>query len=377
MKLSRITATEVIVPAREGAIDSPGHSRPLHKLARGAESGWSIQFDAVPKLILEVEAEDGTIGLGECYRGHSWEIIEAFAMKLLDHPLTELSWQRLPLPPRREYDGFECAILDLRAKSLGIRVVDLFGGQVRERVKVAAWSGHRSLSEIGELAARFQSQGFDCLKFKCDLDDDVEAWCREIVRAAPDLKVTLDPNERWESRPASLERLRKLEAIGNLFCLEEPIPRWNLDDLRRLREASSIPVVLHVSLPYREQGQKLEDAVLALRAGAVDGFNFNGSAAEFQRLAHLAELAGLPCWHGSEVDLGILEARYLHSAAAAPACTWPSDIFGRLIRSHDLLAEPLTIEPPHAVLPAKPGLGVDLDRTALHRFRTDQRTFTA
>jgi muconate cycloisomerase len=117
-------------------------------------------------------------------------------------------------------------------------------------------------------------------------------------------------------------------------------------------------------------GQMPQDAVRALRANAVDGFNFNGSASEFQRFAHLASLAGLSCWHGSEVDLGILEARYVHSAAAAESCVWPSDIFGRLIRSHDLLRKPLQINPPHAILPEGPGLGVELDPSALEHFRT-------
>jgi muconate cycloisomerase len=377
MKITRIIATEVVVPAHEGAINSPEINRPLHKLAQGASSGWSIQFDQLPKLILELETEDGVIGLGECYRAHNWEIIEAFAQKLLGEQLDSISLQRLPLPFRREYDGFECAVLDARAKSLGVRVVDLLGGPVREHVKIAAWSSHRTLNEIPDLATDFLAQGYDSLKFKCDLDDDVAGWCRAIADAAPGLMVTLDPNERWESRADTMQRLRQLEEIGNVFCLEEPIPRWNLEDMRLIRESSAIPIALHVSLPYREQGQKMEDALMAVKANAVDGFNFNGSASEFQRLSSFADLAGLSCWHGSEVDLGILEARYIHSCAAASACVWPSDIFGRLIRSHDLLEEALEIKPPYAELPKGPGLGVSLDRDAVKHFQTNQRIYTA
>lgn len=90
---------------------------------------------------------------------------------------------------------------------------------------------------------------------------------------------------------------------------------------------------------------------------------------QFMRLSDLAHLAGKPCWHGSKIDLGITEAGYVHAAAAAPACTWPSDIFGRLIREHDLLTVPLAFEGKFVRVPTGPGLGVALDPEALARYR--------
>src|SRR6185503_2571585 len=107
----------------------------------------------------------------------------------------------------------------------------------------------------------------------------------------------------------------------------------------------------------------------------VDGFNFNCGLAKFRELDAIAHAANLPCWHGSEVDLGILEAMYVHQSAAAKSCVWPGDIFGRMIRSHDLLETPLAFEPPYVRIPADgPGLGVKLDAAAIDRFRTSQRT---
>ena len=58
MKIKRITAHEVIVPAHQGAIDSPGMNKPLHKLPIGVKSGWSVQFDQVPKLIIKLELDN-------------------------------------------------------------------------------------------------------------------------------------------------------------------------------------------------------------------------------------------------------------------------------------------------------------------------------
>jgi muconate cycloisomerase len=133
--------------------------------------------------------------------------------------------------------------------------------------------------------------------------------------------------------------------------------------------------VLHVSLPYIYHGQRVHDAIRALQLSAVDGFNFNGGLVGFQQLDRIAWAAGLPCWHGSEIDLGISEAMYLHQCAAAPSCTWPSDIFGRLIREHDLLAKPLDIRPPFAMLPRGNGLGIELDRDATRHYQTDTREY--
>jgi muconate cycloisomerase len=53
----------------------------------------------------------------------------------------------------------------------------------------------------------------------------------------------------------------------------------------------------------------------------------------------------------------------------------PSDIFGRLIRSHDLLRRPLRIEPPYAFLPEGAGLGVELDDAARIEFRTVEKEY--
>jgi muconate cycloisomerase len=368
MKIARITCYEVIVPARKGSIDSPAVSKPLHKLPVGATQGWSVQFDTLSKIVVSMELESGMTGWGELYRGHSPSMADEIARLLLGRELDSLVLQKLPFVFCREYDGFECAIWDLYARSRNMRVVDLLGGALREKVKVGAWSSHRVTEEIGDLVRRFQSQGYDCIKFKSDLDDDVAGWCASIAANAPGMQVILDPNERWEHAFEARKRIDDLRETGNVLCLEDPIPRWKIAEYAGLRAYSSIPIVLHVSLPYIQHGQRISDAIRAIQLQAVDGFNFNSGLADFQRMDHIASAAGLPCWHGSEIDLGILEAMYVHSSAAAAACTWPGDIFGRMIREHDLLKKPLRFEPPFVHLPDGPGLGIEPDPDALAHY---------
>jgi muconate cycloisomerase len=370
----RLDFEEVIVPAHPGVINSESLNKPLHMLPVGGKQAWSTQFDELPKLIMRMTLKDGTVGLSEFYRDHNWATVEGVSNLLLGQSVADLCLQDLPIALCREYDGFECAIWDAYAKSLGVPLHRLLGGAVRTHVKISAWSSHRTVDEIGPWVRQYHEQGFDCIKFKCDLDDDVVAWCRKIKEYAPGMKVIFDPNQRWENSGNARPILRALEEVGNVLLLEDPIARWMVQDYAALRQFTSIPMVLHVSLPYVFQGQRPYEAVNAIAHGAVDGFNFNGGLAKFHSLANLAHMAGLYCWHGSEVDLGILEAMYVHQAAAAASCVWPSDIFGRMIRSHDLLRTPLAIRPPHILVPEGPGLGIEIDQDAVRRFKVSERT---
>jgi muconate cycloisomerase len=369
LTLRRWRFTEVVVPARQNSVNHASLDRPLHKLPVAGKAGWSLQFDELPKLICELELNNGVVALSEFYRGHSWDTVETTARRLLGASVLDFPLQQVPVARCREHDGFELALWDGFAKSHDLRLCDLLGGPVRDQVKVSAWTGHRLAEESASMAADVAARGFDCWKFKCDLDDDVAGWCQAVRKGAPGMSIILDPNERWDHPHEAKRRLRALAEVGNLLCLEDPLPRWMLPEYAALKRLGLAAIVLHISLPYVEHGQRVHDAIRAIQSDAVDGFNFNGGLAEFQQLDHIAAAAGLPCWHGSEVDLGILEAMYVHQAAAAASCTWPSDIFGRLVREHDLLSEPLRLAPPMVQLPTGPGLGVELDRSALAHYR--------
>jgi L-alanine-DL-glutamate epimerase-like enolase superfamily enzyme len=91
--------------------------------------------------------------------------------------------------------------------------------------------------------------------------------------------------------------------------------------------------------------------------------------ASFVSNCYLAQVEGLPVWHGSGNDLGIIDAAYTHSCAAAPNCTLPSDILGYL-REDDLVVTPIEIKDSYATVPTTPGLGVELDEDAAKKYHT-------
>ena len=60
----------------------------------------------------------------------------------------------------------------------------------------------------------------------------------------------------------------------------------------------------------------------------------------------------------------------LHVAAACPAYSLPNDstYYGL---ADDVLAEPFVIERGTIAVPTKPGLGIDIDRDKLQKFRLE------
>ncbi len=369
MKIVRIEMTPVAVPAREGAINSPGRGAPLD-VSHGGTDSRSRPPDELVKWILRVHTDDGVVGVGESRGGVRPDAMRWIAGWLLGVDVAALNLRDLPIPPAREYGGFEVAIFDLVGKALGVPAYRLLGGAYRDRVHCSAWFGQRSPDDAGDWAARYQELGYDCLKFKGSLREDPVETCQAVrARCGPDFRVIIDPQCGWE-RPSEVHRfLRRLEAVGNVWTLANPIPQWDLRNWRKLRDKSLIPLSLTTTVWRDDSTQKPQDVILALQQGAVDSFGFSGPMSWVQKLGGIAEVAGTPFWHSGELDLGILEASYLHVAAACKACTLPSDIFGRLIREHDLLTTPLEYDgASHFAVPQGPGLGIELDEDAVAQY---------
>jgi muconate cycloisomerase len=260
-------------------------------------------------------------------------------------------------------------LLDAAAKSHDLPLFQWLGGKYRDKVACTFWTGHRTTADAVRKAEEAFNAGYTCIKFKCNLDDPVVDWCEAIhSQFSRKISIILDPNERF-LYAADTERIaRGLASLGNVMYLEDPIARWDIESWAYLRKKISVPLSMHISLPYAEMGQMEQDAARAARIGATDYFNFNGGIYAFRRLTALSDLFEIPYSHGSEIDLGILEASYVHKAASSARAVLPSDIFGRLIREHDLLKTPLHIVNSHVSVPTGPGLGVELDSDALSHY---------
>lgn len=297
------------------------------------------------------------------------DVLRQMAESLIGMDVNRLAWSDLPLPHAREYDAFETAVYDLAGKMTQLPLCQLLGGAARDRVLVSAWSSHRTPDDAAQVASDALSAGMHHIKFKCSLEDDVVAWANSIYdKCAAGIDIVFDPNGRFGEVRHALRIGSALSEIGNVACLEDPLPRWDLEAHAELRKRSKLPIAIHIAMGYAEQGQRMEDLVRAIKLGAADIFNLSGSISQFDKLAAGADLAGIPYWHGSEIDLGVLEAAYVHSAASANGCTIASDIFGTSIREHDLLRAPLIFDGEWVTVPSGPGLGIEVDDDALAKY---------
>jgi len=177
----------------------------------------------------------------------------------------------------------------------------------------------------------------------------------------PDASIVLDPNERFYDPQQTLRVAQQLAGREGIV-FESPVPQDNLDWYVALRRELGIPIALHLI--------GAGDILAAIKRDAADCYNLSsGSPTDFVACARICEAAGCPVWHGSRMELGILDMAHIHAAAAAQACTLPSDFVGNVFREDDLILNPIRITDGCALVPDEPGLGVELDMAALERYR--------
>ena len=365
-----IKATEVIVPAKPGSLNSATILDKDAAFAKRHLTGGSwTEFANQPKWILEIVLDNGLVGIGETYRSASKDLIHAAMNGLAGKDVLGLNWRVLPVDDQRIYEAFETAVLDLAGKLLKAPIHQLLGGAFRTSVDCNGWTGRRTPEDAAQKAFEAMEKGHKVFKFKCSDEDPVRGWTEAIKKRCGDgIKIILDPNQRWNDVETTMRLMDGVET-EIMLGLEDPIRHADIAGFRYLKENLGIPMYRHISLPYT---QDITDMIRFVRADAVDGYNFNGSAYNSLLLAGIAHLEGKPCWRGSEVDLGISETMGLHIAAASVNCTIPSDIFGELVRVDDLIVTPIRFERGAALVPQGPGLGVELDRKGLDNYSTGQ-----
>lgn len=368
--ITSIKATEVIVPAKPGSLNSDTVLDKDTEFAKKFMTGESwTSFADQPKWIIEITLANGLTGIGETYRSASKALIYDAMKDFTGQDVLKLNWRRLPVNDQRIYEAFESAVLDLIGKILNVPVYQVLGGGYREWVDCMGWTGRRTPEDAAQKAFEAMQKGHKVFKFKCSDEDPVRLWTDEIRKKCGDgIKILLDPNQRWndvETTMGLMEGVDKDIMLG----LEDPILHADVDGFKYLKEHLDMPIYRHISLPYT---QNIRDMIAFVRTDAADGYNFNGSAYNCVLLAEIAHLEGKPCWRGSEVDLGISETMGLHIAAASINCTIPSDIFGELVRTDDLIVEPISFNNGAAHVPQGPGLGISLDFEAIEKYKTHQ-----
>jgi galactonate dehydratase len=344
-------------------------------------------------LFLRVDTDDGVSGWGEPIVEGRAQTVESAVHELADHlvgedPLRiEDHWQVLtkggfyrggPILASA-VAGIDQALWDIAGKARGAPAHELLGGPVRERARVYSWIGGDDPTEVAEAATAQVAAGFTAVKLNAlgiaGRIDTLAATEAVIDRATavreaigPDRDFALDFHGRVSV--ASARRiLPLLEPLHPLFIEEPVIPEVSADALRRVIEATRLPIAVGERLYSRAE------FLPALQAGVAvvqPDVSHAGGISETRRIGALAETFDVAL--APHCPLGpIALAASLQVAFATPNFLIQEQSVGIHYNGDaDVLDYLVDLEVFRFVdgfvaRPTKPGLGIDIDEAAVRR----------
>ncbi|HEV8679344.1 MAG TPA: mandelate racemase/muconate lactonizing enzyme family protein [Stellaceae bacterium] len=355
-------------------------------------------------LLVEVETDSGITGIGEAGLGGgvTASVIEKIMAPLLvgqDPLLIEAHWQRMFAQTRQfgrrgvvmnAISGIDIALWDIAGKVAGLPVYKLLGA-ARDRVEAYASGGFyqegKGVEEIAGEAEGYRARGFKGMKMKVGRNPSTQTHLRQLIGNAevcevdpsediarvaavrralgPQAKLMVDVNCAW-SPAFAIEMGRAMEPYS-LYWIEEPVATDDIDGSAEVARALATPIA----------GYETEIGLYGFRQlidrGAVDivqlDLAWSGGFSEGRRIAAYAgahhRMVAPHAFAGA-----VLLVASLHFCAAIPnglVLEWDQN--PNAIRE-ELLKEPLRLETDGTVrVPERPGLGIELDRAAVERYR--------
>lgn len=222
---------------------------------------WSFnQSDVRGSCVVEIIAEDGTSGWGECFGPARLNaaIVAAFKPLLLgqDFRAGDLIWQTLYNQFRDQgqkgltvtaISGVDIALWDLRGKHFGAPIGVLMGGPMRTSVKAYAtgtyrWGKGDPLDYIVDEAKGYVEEGFSAMKLKIGFGVAEDLALIRAVRAAigPATGLMIDANHGYDV----IEAVELGRAIADLDIgwFEEPVVPDELNSYCEVRARQPVPV---------------------------------------------------------------------------------------------------------------------------------------
>lgn len=352
----------------------------------------AMRFTARRHLLVEINCDNGLTGWGECLgnAGVNAAHIEAMTPLLIGRSALEIEpiWLELYNQFRDQgqrgstvnaISGIDIALWDLNGKYYNAPVHQLLGGAFRDSVPAYATGGFRQVGKdridsLLEEVQGFIDAGFEAIKIKIgfgiQLDLESIARVRELI--GTNTRLMIDANHGYDCIAAA--KIMRLAEPYEIDWFEEPVVPEALDSYRRLREMNRIPIA------GGETWHTRWGIAEALRAGAVDILQPDaagvGGLSEARRLLTLCDVYGVRCVpHIWGTDVAMAAGLHLHAilppsppAFEAEAAPLEFDQSDNPMRAA-LLHEPIRLEQGRVRIPGGPGLGIEINREALERFR--------
>ncbi|QJP54459.1 muconate/chloromuconate family cycloisomerase [Bordetella holmesii] len=350
-----------------------------HKLSVATMYGQTL-------MLVKVYCSDGIVGIGEgtpiagmAYGPESPEAMKLsidayFAPAMIGQDATRIQELMADLGKRVKVNHFaksalETALLDAQGKRLGVSVSELLGGRRRDRLPVA-WTlaSDDTARDIEEAEHMLEVRRHRVFKLKIGARDpllDIQ-HVAAIKRALGDRgSVRVDVNMAWSEAQAAWA----VPALAQAGCelVEQPVA--SAAALARLMRR--FPVALMAD----EVLQGPESAFDIAREHGADVFAIkieqNGGLFAAQRVAAIADAAGIELYGGTMLEGAVSTAASAHLFATFAQLQWGTELFGPLLITEEILTQPLDYSDFELTVPTGPGLGIELDDAKVKRFTRD------
>lgn len=325
-------------------------------------------------VVSKITSDEGLAGYGEATVTPGWSgetqasalhmVREIFAPLLLGEDPLHIShlaalMDRIVIANPFIKAAIEMALIDLASRSLDLPAHIILGGPRRApKIGLKFSIGAFTPAEAARVARHALEIGLHAVKVKVGLDVTGDIARVEAVRNAvgENFRVGVDGNGGWTESDTRLA-IPHLERL-NVNAIEQPLRRGDFRGCARLRQRTSIPIMLDESIFTRQ------DALEAIREDACDLISIypgkNGGMLRSLEIAQMAATAGLQCIIGSNLEMDLGSAAMLHLAIAIPnlAESVDHDIIGPLYYEQHFTKTPIQFRDGAAILPEGPGLGL-------------------
>ena len=358
---------------------------------------WLVEGVKYNWTLLKIYTDTGHTGVGEATNWPGSQIVEASTRELgeriigLDPMRTDFVWTKLyrdlnwvgPYGASMcAISGIDMALLDLKAKVLGVPMYDMLGGQYRTEIPLYAnyWfiGGGHNTEDYVQQAKKVKEAGFSGLKFdpfahtnyfygdelatelsltktQQDLAFNISKAVREAIGPDMDMMIETHAMLNFKVAVAMAERFASLD----IAWFEEPAGPENTKTLRAFRERINSKVSICVGeRHYTRHG--IRDVLESYVADIImPDITRCGGPSEMKRMATMAEAYNvLVAPHNPNGPLSTLASS--HVCASIPNFFRQEFIFNDVPWRDEVISHPLNIQEGKLVISDRPGLGVDL-----------------
>lgn len=344
----------------------------------------------VETVVLRLTAEDGTAGFGEAacwapFTGSPEASLAALDRYIRPHvmarPVAEApamleAAARAVAHCTEARAALDTALLDLTGRIAGVPVWALLGGLAQPEIALSVSLANPDFAADRALVDRIRADGVGIVKLKTGIAGhrfDLERLER-LRHDHPDLEIRVDYNQGLNPAEA-VARVREVAAFRPGF-IEQPVAADQATLMRRLREASCVPLLADESVFGPG------DMLRAVAEGICDGVSVKvmkaGGLRRAQAMANIAAWAGMPAYGGCMFETGLGHLAGAHMIGATPAVGLGCEFYmPAYYLADDILAEPFPIRQGRVTVPRGPGLGIEVDPDRLARYARHTLTHEA